>query len=104
MDKYVCDVCGYVYDPAVGDPDNGIDPGTSFDQLPEDWVCPLWAWARICSLRNKQRPLTSMGLKGLWRFPFKGACFRRYRWLCQAVKRLYSEGSGFFAAETLQKI
>ena len=35
MDKYVCDVCGYVYDPAVG------DPGTSFDQLPEDWVCPL---------------------------------------------------------------
>ena len=41
MDKYVCDVCGYVYDPAVGDPDNGIDPGTSFDQLPEDWVCPL---------------------------------------------------------------
>ncbi|EDO62304.1 hypothetical protein CLOLEP_01165 [[Clostridium] leptum DSM 753] len=45
-----------------------------------------------------------MGLKGLWRFPFKGACFRRYRRLCQAVKRLYSEGSGFFAAETLQKI
>ena len=41
MDKYVCDVCGYVYDPAVGDPDNGIDPGTSFDQLPEDWGCPL---------------------------------------------------------------
>ena len=42
MDKYVCDVCGYVYDPAVGDPDNGIDLGTSFDQLPEDWVCPLY--------------------------------------------------------------
>ena len=41
MDKYVCDVCGYVYDPAVGDPDNGIDPGTSFDQLPEDRVRPL---------------------------------------------------------------
>ena len=41
MDKYVCDVCGYFYDPAVVDPDNGIDPGTSFDQLPEDWVCPL---------------------------------------------------------------
>lgn len=75
MDKYVCDVCGYVYDPAVGDPDNGIDPGTSFDQLPEDWVCPCAAWARICSLRNKQRPLTSMGLKGLWRFPFKAPAF-----------------------------
>ena len=41
MDKYVCDVCGYVYDPAVGDPDNGIEPGTAFEDLPEDWVCPL---------------------------------------------------------------
>lgn len=30
MDKYVCDVCGYIYDPAVGDPDNGIEPGTAF--------------------------------------------------------------------------
>ncbi len=40
-DKYVCDVCGYVYDPAIGDPDNGIHPGTSFSELPEDWVCPL---------------------------------------------------------------
>ncbi len=39
--KYVCDTCGYVYDPAVGDPDNGIDPGTPFEELPEDWVCPL---------------------------------------------------------------
>ncbi|MBQ3069513.1 MAG: rubredoxin [Clostridia bacterium] len=39
--KYVCDVCGYTYDPAVGDPDNGIAPGTSFEELPEDWVCPL---------------------------------------------------------------
>jgi rubredoxin len=41
MDKYVCDLCGYVYDPAVGDPDNGIAPGTSFEDLPEDWTCPL---------------------------------------------------------------
>ena len=41
MEKYVCDACGYVYDPALGDPDNGIAPGTSFDSLPEDWVCPL---------------------------------------------------------------
>lgn len=38
--KYQCDLCGYVYDPAVGDPDNGIEPGTSFDDLPDDWVCP----------------------------------------------------------------
>ena len=41
MKKYICDVCGYEYDPAVGDPDNGIAAGTPFDELPEDWVCPL---------------------------------------------------------------
>jgi len=39
--KYVCVVCGYVYDPATGDPDNGIAPGTAFDALPDDWGCPL---------------------------------------------------------------
>ena len=41
MDKYECTVCGYIYDPAEGDPDNGIDPGTSFEDLPDDWVCPV---------------------------------------------------------------
>jgi len=41
MDKYVCVPCGYVYDPAEGDPDNGITPGTPFEQLPDDWVCPV---------------------------------------------------------------
>lgn len=41
MEKYVCDVCGYVYDPAVGDPDNGVAPGTAWADVPEDWVCPL---------------------------------------------------------------
>lgn len=41
MDKYTCIVCGYVYDPAVGDSDGGIEAGTSFDDLPADWVCPL---------------------------------------------------------------
>ncbi len=40
MDKYQCTVCGYTYDPAVGDPDNGIAPGTKFEDLPADWVCP----------------------------------------------------------------
>ncbi|MDR0469416.1 MAG: rubredoxin [Peptococcaceae bacterium] len=39
--KYVCSACGYVYDPKVGDPDNSIDPGTAFDALSDDWVCPL---------------------------------------------------------------
>ena len=41
MDKYVCTVCGYVYDPADGDPDNGVDPGTPFAGLPDDWTCPV---------------------------------------------------------------
>lgn len=41
MDRYVCGPCGYVYDPADGDPDNGIDPGTSFKDLPDDWCCPI---------------------------------------------------------------
>lgn len=41
MDKYVCTICDYVYDPAVGDPDNGIAPGTRFEDLPDSWLCPL---------------------------------------------------------------
>lgn len=41
MKKYVCTVCGYVYDPAVGDPDSGIDPGTAFADIPDEWVCPV---------------------------------------------------------------
>ncbi|MCU0666496.1 MAG: rubredoxin [Candidatus Omnitrophica bacterium] len=40
MSKYKCTVCGYIYDPAVGDLDNGVAPGTSFESLPGDWVCP----------------------------------------------------------------
>ena len=41
MDKYGCDRSDYESDPEVGDPDNGIAPGTAFEDLPEDWVCPL---------------------------------------------------------------
>lgn len=41
MEKYVCIPCGYVYAPEVGDPDNDIEPGTPFEELPEDWVCPV---------------------------------------------------------------
>ena len=40
MEKWECDVCGYIYDPAEGDSSAGIEPGTSFEDLPEDWVCP----------------------------------------------------------------
>lgn len=41
MKKYECTVCGWVYDLEVGDPDGGIEPGTAFEDIPEDWVCPL---------------------------------------------------------------
>jgi len=40
-EKYVCKICGYIYDPAVGDPDGGIAPGTPFTDIPDDWVCPV---------------------------------------------------------------
>ncbi len=40
MDKYRCTVCGYIYDPALGDPDSGIKPGTAFADVPADWLCP----------------------------------------------------------------
>ena len=40
MKKYVCVVCGYIYDPEKGDPDHGIAPGTAFEAIPEDWACP----------------------------------------------------------------
>ena len=41
MEKYRCVICDYIYDPELGDPDSGIEPGTAFDDIPEDWVCPL---------------------------------------------------------------
>ena len=41
MDRYECQACGYIYDSERGDPDGSIPPGTPFEQLPEDWVCPV---------------------------------------------------------------
>ena len=41
MSKYKCSVCGYVYDPELGDPDSNIAPGTPFEKLPADWSCPI---------------------------------------------------------------
>jgi len=41
MKKCRCTICGYIYDPVEGDPDGGIAPGTSFEDLPEDWECPV---------------------------------------------------------------
>jgi rubredoxin len=41
MKKYRCTICDYIYDPAAGDPDSGIAPGTPFEQIPDTWVCPI---------------------------------------------------------------
>ena len=41
MKKYICDVCGYIYDPELGDPNSDVEPGTEFEKLPKSWVCPI---------------------------------------------------------------
>ena len=46
MEKWVCVICGYVYDETAGDPDSGIAPGTKFEDIPADWVCPLCGLCR----------------------------------------------------------
>lgn len=40
LQKYVCDACGWIYDPEIGDPESGVPAGTPFDEIPDDWVCP----------------------------------------------------------------
>ncbi|MGD2141917.1 MAG: rubredoxin [Candidatus Bathyarchaeota archaeon] len=47
MSKWECTVCGYIYDPSEGDPDGGIDPGTPFEKLPNDWVCPVCGASKL---------------------------------------------------------
>jgi rubredoxin len=46
MDKYRCTICGYIYDPEKGDPDSGVKPGTPFEELPANWVCPICGAAK----------------------------------------------------------
>jgi rubredoxin len=46
MQKWVCTVCGYVYEPEKGDPENGVAAGTPFENLPKDWVCPVCGASR----------------------------------------------------------
>lgn len=48
MKKYLCLVCGYIYDPELGDVDGGIEAGTAFEDIPEDWVCP------VCGVSKEQ--------------------------------------------------
>ena len=65
--KYVCDICGYVYDPAAGDPDNGVAPGTPWEAVPEDWVCPLCGvgkdqFSPKHNANEKKKPVTRLPL------------------------------------------
>lgn len=53
MDKYLCEPCGYVYDPQEGDPEHGIAPGTAFEDLPEDWVCPWCGLGKDVFVKEK---------------------------------------------------
>jgi rubredoxin len=46
MKKYVCNICGYVYDPGQGDPGNNVTPGTVFENVPDDWLCPVCGAAK----------------------------------------------------------
>ena len=46
MQKYICTVCGYIYDPEIGDPDGDIAPGTAFENIPDDWGCPVCGAAK----------------------------------------------------------
>ena len=46
MAKYRCTVCGYIYNPELGNPDDGIKPGTLFEEIPDDWVCPVCGVAK----------------------------------------------------------
>lgn len=56
MAKYECEVCSWIYDPAVGDPDGGIDPGTPFEAIPDDWVCPVCGATKDMFTMIKEEP------------------------------------------------
>jgi rubredoxin len=47
MKKFKCIICGYIYDPAEGDPDGGVAPGTAFEDIPDDWVCPVCGVTKV---------------------------------------------------------
>ena len=70
MKKYVCNVCGWIYDPAVGIPEDGIAPGTAFEDLPDDWVCPQCFVGKDVILSNLLPYIT-------WRESYEEIKFKR---------------------------
>ena len=62
---WICDSCGFIYDPAIGDPDGGIPPGTSFEDIPKDWFCPVCGARTTDSARSSPaRPEAPVGWTG----------------------------------------
>lgn len=55
MDRYLCEPCGYVYDPKVGDPDHDIPAGTAFEDLPDDWVCPWCGLGKDVFVKEQEK-------------------------------------------------
>ena len=68
MKRYICDVCGYIYDEAAGDPDNGVAAGTVWADVPDTWVCPL------CGVGKDQFSETDGHTQHRRRCPAKGRC------------------------------
>lgn len=54
MQRYLCDVCGYIYDESLGDPDGGIAPGTRLEDIPDDWVCPECGATKASFIRHEE--------------------------------------------------
>lgn len=62
MEKYICTVCGYIYDEAAGDPDNGVAPGTKFEDIPDDWVCHYVEFQNQILKKNNSRYCFNLNL------------------------------------------
>ena len=59
LQRWICESCGYIYDPEEGDPDGGIPPGTAFEDIPDTWFCP------VCGARKRDFTLRGLGRRGL---------------------------------------
>ena len=70
MDKYRCEACGYIYNPAKGDPDNGVDAGTAWENVPDDWECPVCG-APKDDFEKEQYPSEAQSITGFM-MPFSG--------------------------------
>ena len=82
MDKWRCTICNYAYNPAEGNPEAGIEPGTAFEDLPDDWVCPICGatspfskWKHKiyhCSARAERSGLIFCGsCSAIWHWPWQ---------------------------------